>query len=1376
MTMRMTTDTSASRTGAALVVALGVLSLVLLLATAFVLSLQTERLAIRGTTEKSDARAYADIAPVIAAAYLEPEIDQSENYLTPHAYWRADEESSAAEEEPPGSTSASKPLQRVYEGRTLRELPAEIQGLLVGSDGTEIEGHEMHVGGADAPFTDFPPVATNYLPPSLTYQLSTNELPVRWQFIQSVNQNNTNDLRLTGRVAFLVADLSGLADIRHATTNQLELALGDLEGAGAPPPAIIHAATTLDLAALLSGGSGVKPPSLSPLDIFTTHSLDPDPWCLPRAAEGWDGAMFLGNPAAPPVLTNKFDLASLTNSAAGRERILGDCPEYPTDGPRAWWRAEFLDDDLRDALSTVSNALFHTEPRFGHDTSASNRTARALFWNLLNDLDADRYPQTDTDEPWLDDVGVEALPLVSEFGFFADRDGGFPDGLPYEDDCPACAELRAANESATNIAHRVCAELWHPFFATNGIPEKTHLALHLWKTAYTNDIDAVLQRIDDNLASVTETLVTHWGTNVVRNTYRHPRGQQLDFPETATHTLQYGTADGLGAFVAAGILPDGDSPAFIPDLSLTADVTFGIDTNAAAITATTTSTTPQLHLLDSLLDGPIGSLLDGDWTLEYIVTTNEAAANPDETDDPIDSLPEYTTTFTFHPADATLLDDILAKFAETPEEEQEEEQENPEDTEQQEEQQDPNQQGDQQDAEQQGEQQDDPDQQEPGQSGEEETEEDTEEPVDPDDGDSGAEPPVVVLPVTFTATTNDFGETTAVLATTPSNETLDRLQPFISRLLRSDDASVSVVTNAPPEEEGGYASTVTRYELAVWYEVVKNGPETRHGSGGLLESSGAATLADESRVLVIDELDFVDRFACATNEVPFFFEAACVHSAFDTNGVLIASHTVTNLLPVGRSSITNVVYEQKPDSVAAYPSGDAFDWSVVSTDFSSSNIVADVLNTLHFSTQLYLEDDDPLDDDGRPYAPDVYPYDESPGVGSDAARNGESDASIEDSGAEPPSGEEGSETSAGGVGVEPPSPGAAPPWLLETARPLAIAVDDPRFNGHTYEWYDVDEPTPGDPPDRFPGEEDEENFFSVYPRFAGYPVLHHDGLPASIGDIGTLGIDKPWETLDLFASSGAKLLDLWCLHAPATNDDRRAFGRIHACTPFPGAAALLFADAVFGTNRLAAGAAAALGEAGNPGEGSGATTGDAEDEPPSFADAVREKDSVATEVLDLLTNAVCTVGWTFSPQPTNFLGNAETDAAGVSLGGLPTTTEGSETESLSVCIFPFAQWMDALAPHIEDLPETLGLPVDGSAGSEPPSFAGVEHIGLDLAEDLVRDLPDRVTFRQNLALAIVRSDSLAPNGRVFATSWQAVLLWRDAWTGRWTILEQQELR
>ena len=1305
---------SPRRSGAALVVALGVLSLVLLLATAFVLSMQTEGLAIRNSSEKTDARGYADIAIVIAAAYMEPETDRPDVFLTPHAYWRADEESDGDDgNEPDGEIETdSKPLRRVYDGHSLLEVEADVQGLLVGSDGTEIGGREVHLGGTEAPFADFPPSVTNFLPPSLAYQLSTNALSVRWQYITSVNQNNTNDLRLTGRVAFFAADLSGLADIRHATTNQL--AMAGLAGAsGDEPPSFANAVSPIDLAAMLeaAAGSGGGPADISPLDTFTTRSLDPDPWCLPIGTAA-ENNMFVGHALAPSTLTNKFDLAALTNGAViVREAV----PSL--DRPGLWRDAADASPDLRDALDAVSNALFRVEPLFGHDDSASNRTARAVFWNLLNDLDADRYPQTDTDEPWLDDVGIEALPLVSEFDFFADPDGGVPAGLPYTDDCPACAALREANESATNVAHRVGTELWYPFFCTNGLPAETHVALHLWKTAYTNDVQSALDRVTDNLGSVTETLIAHWGTNVYSRSYRIPRGSRLEFPNTAIHTLQYGVNDDLGAYVAAGILPEGENPAFVPDLEVPSDVTLGIDTNAPALTATSASTDAPLHLLDILLEGPLASLFAGEWSLDYTTTTN-AVEEPD-TEMPADPVVEYTTTFTFLPDDPDLIDDLLAAFsAEEPEELE------------------------------------DPDAPEaPETQAEQEQPEEQEAPEEPeDDGGSGTEPPVVVpapptltLPVTFQATTNAFGETTAVLATTPDSDALRRIEPFIPRLLRGGDAAVTSATNTPSDDGQTNSVSYTRYELSVWYEVVRNGPETIHGSEGLLESTGADMLSDASCVLKLLEEDFVDGFACVTNKTPFYFEAACVHSAFDTNGVLLAQHTVTNLLPIGLAAVTNVAYAQNPESTTVYESGAAFDWSAVATDFTSTNLVADILNTLHFSAQLYLEGDNPEDAEGRPYAPDVVPYDEAPGPGSEAAR-GESAGETEDSSGEASSPVEDS-------GATPPSACEAPPWLLETPKLLSLAVDDPRFNGHTYEWYDVEEATPGEPPVRFPGEEDEEEFFSVYPRFAGYPVLHHDGLPAAVGDIGLLGTDEPWETLDLFSAPGTKLLDLWSLNAPATNEDRRVFGRIHACTPFPGAAALLFADTVFGTNRLAlAGVADSSGESG--------------EDPLSFADALGEE-SVASDALDLFTNAVCAVGWTFSPQPTNSLaliGDAGAEP--------PSVAEESGLDT----IFPFTQWMDALAPHLVDLPETLRLPTAGSEDAEPPSFAGVLHTGLDFAEDFVRDLPDRVTFRQNLLLVIARGDSLAPNGRVFATSWTAILLWRDAWTGRWTILGQQELR
>ena len=81
---------STSRAGAALIVALGVLSLVLLLATAFVLSMQTERAAVRNAEEKTNAHGLTDIGVLDAACYLEPETNRPFNFVSPHAYWNSE--------------------------------------------------------------------------------------------------------------------------------------------------------------------------------------------------------------------------------------------------------------------------------------------------------------------------------------------------------------------------------------------------------------------------------------------------------------------------------------------------------------------------------------------------------------------------------------------------------------------------------------------------------------------------------------------------------------------------------------------------------------------------------------------------------------------------------------------------------------------------------------------------------------------------------------------------------------------------------------------------------------------------------------------------------------------------------------------------------------------------------------------------------------------------------------------------------------------------------------------------------------------------------------------------------------------------------------
>jgi hypothetical protein len=56
-----------------------------------------------------------------------------------------------------------------------------------------------------------------------------------------------------------------------------------------------------------------------------------------------------------------------------------------------------------------------------------------------------------------------------------------------------------------------------------------------------------------------------------------------------------------------------------------------------------------------------------------------------------------------------------------------------------------------------------------------------------------------------------------------------------------------------------------------------------------------------------------------------------------------------------------------------------------------------------------------------------------------------------------------------------------------------------------------------------------------------------------------------------------------------------------------------------------------------------------------------------------------------------------------------------------------------------------------------------------LIEDLVRSLPDRVTFRQNIFVVIVAAQRLSPTGKPIADQRAAATVVRDAYTGGWFV-------
>ena len=56
-----------------------------------------------------------------------------------------------------------------------------------------------------------------------------------------------------------------------------------------------------------------------------------------------------------------------------------------------------------------------------------------------------------------------------------------------------------------------------------------------------------------------------------------------------------------------------------------------------------------------------------------------------------------------------------------------------------------------------------------------------------------------------------------------------------------------------------------------------------------------------------------------------------------------------------------------------------------------------------------------------------------------------------------------------------------------------------------------------------------------------------------------------------------------------------------------------------------------------------------------------------------------------------------------------------------------------------------------------------------LVEELVRALPERVTFRQNIFVVIVAAQRISPLNRRLAEQRAAMVVVRDAYTGGWFV-------
>ena len=468
---------SRSRAGVALILALGVLSLLVLLVTAFTVTMRIEHLAARNARDKVRSRQYLHAGFALAAENIS---GQLVGQLIPSGSWTPTNEPDASTDE-------------LLEPLGLSRIPVEqdrmTNGPCFGSGGYLVPGFSNVLAG----------VATNLLPPGLRERAA--QVPAGWTYIISTNAVGGGQSRLSGRVAFLAVDLTGQMDVHHVTTNQY-LAASQLDALAGGELKEFTDGLTLhrryETITELCGNLGLYTEEGIPLesddayaeflDALGVYSYDPNPNQL--AYESWVGDR------GTVLVANKFDINSITNSFGGK------LPDPAKDGDPVKFYSLF--DDPEGYFASVSNTIFHANPAF----PVAN-AARAVYWNLINFLDGDRLPQTDTDHPWLDSYGVEAVPLINEFVL--------------------STNLFNATTSYPSNYYTLAVELWYPF-ATNASPEECTLGVSLFTKTHTVEaFDAftatfvpfkrieIMTNASDSVVTTNSVAVTNGFRSVVAN-------------------------------------------------------------------------------------------------------------------------------------------------------------------------------------------------------------------------------------------------------------------------------------------------------------------------------------------------------------------------------------------------------------------------------------------------------------------------------------------------------------------------------------------------------------------------------------------------------------------------------------------------------------------------------------------------------------------------------------------------------------------------------------------------------------------------------------------------------------------------------------------
>lgn len=392
-----------NRDGVAVIVTLGLLAVITMMIFAFVLSMRSERLIARNVLDRSRAQHVLKAGLHVAIGITGVSLQQR-NY--PFDGWN-----------PVWSNDLSSFL-----GGEVMQTPDCFGSF---DDSAGLPELDPPLGPAPPPVGLFTGPVTNWVPAVLWDQ--AHSVSSYWMHVIATNEVDDTQ-ELVGRVAFLVINCSGLVDAHTLTSNQCAV-LPDVASWADFETDLERDLRYLTCAEMITNSAI----STAVRDLFTV-SYDPGPELF------YTNLTALGT--TEMELMARFPVNSLTNTFLYGP-TLSTSPEY----------------DKYHADPTFMTTYFRDVKRLIELAGAEEGQddVEPLIWNLVNYLDADRVPQSDSLTPWAEPYGVEAVPLINEIALLQVDESRLAPGLSNH--------------------YEVAVEAWYPFVPESIDDAQLHVAI-----------------------------------------------------------------------------------------------------------------------------------------------------------------------------------------------------------------------------------------------------------------------------------------------------------------------------------------------------------------------------------------------------------------------------------------------------------------------------------------------------------------------------------------------------------------------------------------------------------------------------------------------------------------------------------------------------------------------------------------------------------------------------------------------------------------------------------------------------------------------------------------------------------------------------------